>query len=150
MCTFCIIVPCCPKFSMMVSPHDQVPIEGIANIARYICRMFCPDLYEDLGPEIASTIDSWLDRFCHTFLIGNAKERASVIKNLNASIASNSWVVGDQFSLADIVLYCIISQNSSGLKILGTNIQRWMKNCSAHPLFANIPVCEVPAHPSHI
>ena len=138
----------CPNFSMIVSPHDQVPVEGIANIARYICRMYCPDLYEDLGAETASIIDSWLDRFYHTFLGGNAKERASVIRNLNASMGTNTWLVGDQFSLGDLVLYCVISQNNQGLKISGTNVDRWMKNCSKHPLLANIPMCEAPAYPS--
>lgn len=134
---------------MIVSPHDQVPIEGMANIARCICRMFCPDLYEDRGPEAASMIDSWLDRFYHTFLNGNAKERASVVRNLNASIASNTWLVGDQFSLADLLLYCVIVNNSSGLKLLGTNVQKWMKNCSQHPLLANIPMSQMPAYPSY-
>ena len=134
---------------MIVSPHDQVPVEGIANIARYICRVYCPDLYEDLGLEAASMIDSWLDRIYHTFLVGNAKERASVVRNLNTWLGSNTWLVGEQFSLADLVAYCVISQNSKGLKLLGTNVERWMKNCSQHPLLTNIPVCEVAAYPSH-
>lgn len=135
---------------MIVSPHDQVPVEGIANIARYICRMYCPDLYEDLGPEAASMVDSWLDRMYHTFLVGSAKERASVVRNLNTWLGSNTWLVGEQFSLADLVVYCVISQNSKGLKLLGTNVERWMmKNCSKHPLLTNIPVCEVAAYPSH-
>ena len=134
---------------MIVSPHDQVPVEGIANIARYICRMYCPDLYEDLGAEAASMIDSWLDRIYNTFLVGNTKERASVVRNLNTTLGSNTWLVGDQLSLADLVAYCVISQNSRGLKLLGTNVEKWMKNCSKHPLLTNIPVCEVPAYPSH-
>ena len=146
----CVTETYCPNFSMIVSPHDQIPVEGIANIARYICRMYCPDLYEGLGPEAASLIDSWLDRFYHTFLVGSAKERASVIRNLNGWLGSHTWLAGDQFSLADLVSYCVISQNSQGLKLAGTNIERWMKgNCSQHPLLANILVCEVPAYPFH-
>jgi len=133
---------------MMVAPHDQVPIEGMSNIARYLCRMFCPDLYEDLGPEVASVIDSWLDRFYQVFLVGNAKEKASVVKNLNASLGSNNWIAGDKFSLADLVLYCFICQHASGLKLLGTNVQRWKKNCSQHPLLANLPVCQISAYPA--
>lgn len=149
-CILCVAETYCPNFSMIVSPHDQVPVEGIANIARYICRMYCPDLYEDLGPEAASMVDSWLDRMYHTFLVGSAKERASVVRNLNTWLGSNTWLVGEQFSLADLVVYCVISQNSKGLKLLGTNVERWMmKNCSIHPLLTNIPVCEVAAYPSH-
>ena len=133
----------CPKVKMMVAPHDQVPIEGMGNIARYICREFCSDLYEDLGPEKASIIDCWIDRFYQALLFGNAKEKASVIKNFNASIASNPWVVGDQFSLADIVCYCVLCESSSGLK-LANNIQRWLKNCMGNPLLANLPGCYPP------
>lgn len=134
---------------MMVSPHNQTPIEGLDNIARYICRVYCPSLYEDLGPEVASVIDSWLDRFCHNFLVTSAKERASIVKNLNVSLGSNAWVVGNQFTLADLVLYCVISQNSSGLKTIGANVERWMKDCRKHPLLVNIPVCQIFAYPTH-
>jgi len=138
-----ISVDYCPKVKMMVSPHDQVPIEGMGNIARYICREFCSDIYEDLGAENASIIDSWIDRFCQALLLGNTKERASVIKNFNASIASNPWVVGDQFSLADIVCYCVLCEVSGGSKF-ANNIQRWLKNCMSNPLLANLPGCNPP------
>ena len=43
--------------SLIVSPRLQSPIKGDANIARYLCRKFAPDLYEALGENDVALID---------------------------------------------------------------------------------------------
>lgn len=127
----------CQSPTMMVSPHNQTPVEGTANIARYLCREFCPELYEGLGPENSSKIDSWLDAVSGTMLYGGSKEKTSVMRRLNSHLGSANFLVGNQMTLADIVAYVVIC-NESGQKPTG-NVKQWLKRCLAIPELADIP-----------
>ena len=112
---------------MVVSPHNQTPVEGTANIARYLCREYYPILYEEAngGIEATAQIDSWLDIVSTTLLRGSAKEKSSVLKRFNSQLGSTSFLVGNQLSLADIVAYCTLCKQP-GLKIPG-NLNQWLK-----------------------
>lgn len=122
---------------MVVSPHNQTPVEGIANIARYLCREFCSNLYEGLGAEEALKIDSWLDSVAGTLLYGSSKEKASVMRRLNSQLGSSGYLVGDYVTLADIIAFAIVG-SEPGLKPTA-NVKQWLKRCQAHPEFAGLP-----------
>ena len=115
-----------PQPVMVVSPGQQIPVEGLANISRYLSRQFCPNLYESLPPLTASQIDSWLDSLS-TYVHGNAKEKASVLRSLNATLGTSSYLVGDFPTLCDIVLCPVIKAGSK----LGNNVKTWIKRCDA-------------------
>ena len=125
----------CP--TMVVSPHNQTPVEGSANISRYVCREFCPELYEGLGLEEALKIDSWLDLASGMLLYGSSKEKASVMRRLNSHLGSASYLVGDSVTLADIVTYVTIC-SEPGLKPTA-NVKQWMKRCQALNEFLDFP-----------
>ena len=125
----------CP--TMVVSPHNQTPVEGSANISRYVCREFCPELYEGLGLEEALKIDSWLDLASGMLLYGSSKEKASVMRRLNSHLGSASYLVGDSVTLADIVAYVTIC-SEPGLKPTA-NVKQWMKRCQALNEFVDFP-----------
>ena len=110
---------------MVVSSHNQTPVEGIANIARYFCRQYCPDFYEDLGPIASSQIDSWLELVCGTLIRGTSKEKASVMRKLNSQLGSSSYLVGEFLSIADIVSYSVIC-SLHGVKPTA-NVKQWLK-----------------------
>lgn len=112
---------------MLVSPHGQTPVEGVANIGRYLCREYFPALYEEGpgGAESAGLMDSWLDSISTTLQRGSAKEKASVLRRLNAQLGSAQFLTGDEPSLADIVGFCVLSEQA-GLK-LPSNVKNWLK-----------------------
>ena len=111
----------------MVSPHNQTPVEGMANIARYLCREYIPILYEETkgGAEIAAQIDSWLDAISTTLLKGGTKEKISVVRRLNSQLGSTNYLVGSDPTLADIVAYTAMCMQP-GMK-LGGNVKEWLK-----------------------
>ena len=112
---------------MVVSAHGQTPVEGVANIGRYLCREYFPALYDE-GPncaESASLIDGWLDTVSTTLQRGSAKEKASVLRKFNAQLGSAQFLTGDQPTLADIVAYCAVCEQP-GLKLPG-NVKNWLK-----------------------
>ena len=112
---------------MVVSPHNQTPVEGIANILRYISREFSPELYEGTGLETAAKIDSWMDMIAGTLVHGGAKEKASVMRRLNSHLGSASFLAGGRLSLADIVGYVAV-RHESGLKPTA-NVKQWLQKC---------------------
>ena len=113
---------------MVITPRKHTPIEGIIPICRYLAREYCPDLFpESTNPLLASQIDSSLDSFSFSYLNGNAKEKASVLRHMNSSLGSSPYLVGTTPTLADVVYFAtLVSQ--SGLK-LGGNVKDWMKRC---------------------
>ena len=116
----------CPNVSMMVSPHNQTPVQGLANILRFLTREFCPSLYEGQGPQNASEIDSWVDTVS-MILLGDrssTKEKTSVARKLNSRLGGNGYLVGEQLSLAD--LYCYWAVCGQGAVKLTKNISDWL------------------------
>ncbi len=110
---------------MVVSPHNQTPVQEVANIARYLCRQYCPALYEDQGPMTASQIDSWLDTVTGVLLRGSSKEKTPVIRKLNSHLGSSNFLGGDIVSIADIVSYVLFA-NLEGVKPT-SNLKQWLK-----------------------
>jgi hypothetical protein len=115
---------------MIVLPYKQVPIKGIANICRYLSRQFSPGLYELFDVVKSSMVDSWLDSFSYSYINGNAKEKASVLRHMNSCLGNASYLIGDEFSLADLVIYCSLSRDSNKMP---SNVKSWMKRCHSLP-----------------
>ncbi|XP_064405735.1 aminoacyl tRNA synthase complex-interacting multifunctional protein 2-like isoform X2 [Halichondria panicea] len=128
----------CPSATMVVSPHNQTPVEGLANIARYICRQYCPALYEDQGPMAASQMDNWLEAIIGTLFRGSSKEKASVIRKLNSHVGSSSFLGGDRVSIADIISYSVLA-SLDGVKPT-SNVKKWLKRVeNSFPCLKIIP-----------
>ncbi len=116
----------CPVMTMVVSPHNQTPVQGLANILRYLIREYSPSLYEGQGAERASEIDSWLDTVTNVLLASksSAKEKASIARKMNSRLGGNGYLVGDQLSLADLVAYWAVC--GQGAIKLTNNIKDWL------------------------
>ena len=117
--------------TLMVSPHKQAVIQGEACVARYLARLVTPS-YED-NISSACEIDTWLDMSC-VFSQGNKKEKAAVLKAMNSKLGQSSWLVGNELSLADIVLWSTLHshQESSNAP---ANVKKWILNCNNHTAF---------------
>lgn len=123
---------------LMVSPAKQSVVTGEVNIARYINRILCPS-FDTADIVMATSSDEWLDVAENSLLNGNSKQKAAALKNLNTKFKKNDWLAGTEFSFVDAVMWSALhqSQQASGAP---ENIQKWLKACSALPLFRNVPL----------
>lgn len=60
--------------SVMQSPLRQAKIVGDANVGRYLCRLLCPQLYDESNIENATISDKWIDLSVQ-MTNGNKKEK---------------------------------------------------------------------------
>ena len=113
--------------SIMVNPGSQLSIQGEANVARYLARLLVP-AYDSGDITTATEIDYYVD-MATPLAHGKDKEKASVIKTLNAKLGKfNTWLVGDKLSLADIVLWSAMHQGNQATTAPG-NVKRWLDGC---------------------
>ncbi|KAL7378970.1 hypothetical protein ABVT39_021389 [Epinephelus coioides] len=114
-----------PKLQMKFSVQNMCPIEGEANVARFLFKLLSP--YPS-DPAVATLVDSWVDTAFFQLAEGSAKERAAVLRALNSALGRNPWLAGPEFSLADIACYCCVLQSGSASST-PSNVQRWIKSC---------------------
>lgn len=120
---------------LRVSPSSQTPINGESNIARYLARLLQPSYEEDL--HLACLADHWLDLASFSLIGGNSKERAAAVRSLNAHLGKKSWLVGDEASFVDAVVYSALSQTGQRSGATG-NVQNWLKACESQDRFEQI------------
>ncbi|KAM4530144.1 aminoacyl tRNA synthase complex-interacting multifunctional protein 2 isoform 1-T1 [Odontesthes bonariensis] len=114
-----------PKLQMKFNVRNMCPIEGEANVARFLFKLLAP--YPS-DPALATTVDSWVDTAFLQLAEGSSKERAAVLRALNSSLGRSPWLSGAEFSLADIACYCCLLQSGS-TSSAPANVQRWIKSC---------------------
>ncbi|XP_043957096.1 aminoacyl tRNA synthase complex-interacting multifunctional protein 2 isoform X1 [Gambusia affinis] len=114
-----------PKLEMKFSIRNMCPIEGEANVARFLFKLLAP--YPS-DPAVATLVDSWVDIAFYQLADGSSKDRAAVLRALGSALGRAPWLCGPEFSLADIAFYCCLSQNGS-TSATGANVQRWIKSC---------------------
>jgi aminoacyl tRNA synthase complex-interacting multifunctional protein 2 len=118
--------------SMMLSPNIQTAVYGEANIARYLSRLINPS-YDSMDIISATEIDNWLD-LATQIIHGNNKERAAVLRTLNARLGKCSWLVGSELSLADIMLWSALQQNKM-TQAVPSNVKKWLEACNQQTTF---------------
>lgn len=110
---------------MKFSIQNMCPIEGEANVARFLFKLLTP--YPS-DPVLATLVDSWVDMAFFQLAEGSAKEHFAVLRSLNSALGRSPWLAGSEFSLADIACYCCMLQSSSS-SAAPANVQRWVKSC---------------------
>ncbi|XP_013889542.1 aminoacyl tRNA synthase complex-interacting multifunctional protein 2 [Austrofundulus limnaeus] len=114
-----------PKLEMKFSVRNMCPIEGEANVARFLYKLLAPFPSD---PAVATLVDSWVDTAFFQLAEGSTKERAAVLRALNSALGRSPWLAGPEFSLADIACYCCVSRRGSA-PAAPANVQRWIKSC---------------------
>ncbi|XP_059897006.1 aminoacyl tRNA synthase complex-interacting multifunctional protein 2 isoform X1 [Gadus macrocephalus] len=115
-----------PKLQMKFSVRNMCPVEGEANVARFLFRLLSPDP-SDVG--LATLVDSWVDTAFFQLAEGGAKEQAAALRSLNAALGRQPWLTGPELSLADIACYCCAVRSGATAAAAPTHVQRWMKAC---------------------
>ncbi|XP_072549569.1 aminoacyl tRNA synthase complex-interacting multifunctional protein 2 isoform X1 [Salminus brasiliensis] len=114
-----------PKLQMKFNTQTMCPIEGEANVARFLFRLLGAE------PQDASTatqVDSWVDTAVFQLAEGGAKERAAVLRSLNSTLGRTPWLLGQELSLADIVCVCCVLRAGQAASA-PANVQRWLQSC---------------------
>ncbi len=119
----------------MVNPSVQTTIEGEASIARYLARQLNPS-YDSVDIVTATQIDSWLDTATQ-LVTGSAKDKAGALRTMNAKLGQSTWLMGEQLSLADIVVWSAIQQTKQG-DSAPANVKKWVDNCKNHAAFQTV------------
>lgn len=110
---------------MKFSVPSMCPIEGEANVARFLYRLLSP---EPSDAAAATLVDDWVDTaFFQLGAEGSAKGQAAALRSLNAALGRHPWLTGPELTLADVACYCCAVQ--SGVAAAPANVQRWMKAC---------------------
>ena len=114
---------------------SQRCVKGEASILRFLARAFRNDLYEEVGPAGASDIDYWIDSASTTLAHGGAKEKASVLKNLNARLGRQDFLAETgKLSIADVAMYAAL-KGSAAESTAPNNVKKWLKRRSEDELF---------------
>merc|ERR1719193_1584449 len=122
----------CP--ALMHSPKLQTRIVGDANVARYLCRILAPLLYNEDDIDAVVEIDRWIEtsvQICN----GSSKEKDSALKAMNAHLGKNDYFSNGQLTLADITLLGALFANTAHAKSLPKNLKKWFQSMSV--LFKN-------------
>ncbi len=110
---------------MKFNTQSMCPIEGEANVARFLFRLLGA---EPQDPIAATQMDCWIDTAVFLLAEGGSKERATVLRSLNAALGRSPWLLGQEFSLADIVCACCVLRAGQSTSA-PANAQRWLKAC---------------------
>ncbi|XP_024862914.1 aminoacyl tRNA synthase complex-interacting multifunctional protein 2 isoform X2 [Kryptolebias marmoratus] len=114
-----------PKLEMKFSVRNMCPIEGEANVARFLFKLLAPYPSDHAA---ATLVDSWVDTAFFQLAEGSTKERAAVLRALNSALGRSTWTAGPEFSLADVACYCCVLRSGSAASV-PANVQRWIKAC---------------------
>ncbi|NXU90571.1 AIMP2 protein, partial [Xiphorhynchus elegans] len=122
-----------PKPQMKFSIQTMCPIEGEGNIARFLFSLFG----QKYNAVTSTLIDSWVDTAMLQLQEGSSKERAAVLRSMNAALGRGSWLVGSELSLADVVAWCAL-QRTGTAHSTPANVQKWMKSCENLAPFSSV------------
>ncbi|XP_057672931.1 aminoacyl tRNA synthase complex-interacting multifunctional protein 2 isoform X2 [Corythoichthys intestinalis] len=114
-----------PKLQMKFNVQNMCPVEGEANVARFLFKLLAP-----YPSDVASAtlVDNWVDAAFFQLAEGGTKERAVVLRALNSTLGRGPWLVGREVSLADVACYCCLLLTGAASSA-PANVQRWLQSC---------------------
>jgi len=110
----------------MVDPIHDRALLGETTLARYITN-YLADIGLTNDPITDTHMDHMIDSLTTTLISGNGNEKAKVARHLNSVLSPGQWILGDRFSLVDIVVWSALSNANLNISP-HNNIQRWLSN----------------------
>lgn len=121
------------KPQMKFSVQSMCPIEGEGNIARFLFSL----LGQKYNALTSTLIDSWVDVAVFQLMEGSSKDKYSVLRLLNTALGKTSWLVGDDFTVADIVTWCAVREMGNA-NAVPVNVLKWMNACENLAPFSEV------------
>ncbi|XP_053108996.1 aminoacyl tRNA synthase complex-interacting multifunctional protein 2-like [Hemicordylus capensis] len=113
-----------PKPQIKFSIQTMCPIKREGNIARFLFSL----LGQKHSAVTATLIDSWVDTAIFQLKEGSNKEKAAMLRSMNAALGKSSWLVGSELTVANIVAWCALQQTGSA-NTVPAHVQKWLKSC---------------------
>lgn len=110
---------------MKFSVQRMCPIEGEGNIARFLFSLFG----QKHNAVTSTLIDSWIDTAIFQLKEGSSKEKAAVFRSMNSALGKSPWLVGNELTVADVVLWSVLQQTGGCSVPVPTNVHKWMRAC---------------------
>lgn len=114
-----------PKTQMKFSVQTMCPIEGEGNIARFLFSLFG----QKHNAVNSTLIDSWVDIAIFQLKEGSSKEKAAVFRSMNSALGRSPWLVGNELTVADVMLWSVLQQTGGCSAAAPANVQRWLRSC---------------------
>lgn len=118
---------------MKVNLSQQTPVIGECNIARYLARLLSPS-YDSSDALNSTRVDALVD-LADGQLTNGASQKGDFLKAVGAQLGKSQWMLGDDLTLADIVLWSAVHQSKQVGKA-PDDVRRWIDRCNQHPYFA--------------
>ncbi|NWH84375.1 AIMP2 protein, partial [Aegithalos caudatus] len=122
-----------PKPQMKFSIQTMCPIEGEGNIARFLFSL----LGQKYNAVTSTLIDSWVDTALFQLREGSSKERAAVLRSMDAALGRSPWLVGTELTVADVVAWCALRQ-AGAAGAAPAAVLRWMRCCENLAPFSSV------------
>lgn len=116
-----------PKTQMKFSVQRMCPIEGEGNIARFLFSLFG----QKHNAVNLTLIDSWVDTAEFQLKEGSSKDKAAVLGAMNSALGRSAWLVGDELTVADVVLWAALQQAGGCGAPVPANVQKWLRACES-------------------
>lgn len=123
-----------PKTQMKFSVQRMCPIEGEGNIARFLFSLFG----QKHSAVNLTLIDSWVDTAIFQLKEGSSKEKAAVFGSMNSALGKSPWLVGNELTVADVVLWSVLRQAGGGSMPVPPTVQKWMRACENLAPFSTV------------
>ncbi|XP_047635470.1 aminoacyl tRNA synthase complex-interacting multifunctional protein 2 isoform X1 [Phacochoerus africanus] len=114
-----------PKTQMKFSVQTMCPIEGEGNIARFLFSLFG----RKQDAVSLTLMDSWVDTAIFQLKEGSSKEKAAVFRSMNSALGKSPWLVGNELTVADVVLWSALRQTGACGAAVPASVQKWMGAC---------------------
>ncbi|KAI7859200.1 hypothetical protein BDC45DRAFT_497121 [Circinella umbellata] len=99
--------------------------DGVTTICKYLASKTQPELLGD-GKENQAEIEAWSSWALTAFKGVPSKELNAALQKLNEHLLGRTFLVGNQISLADLIVFAHVHQISKNLRVKSTpNVLRW-------------------------
>lgn len=110
---------------MKFSVQTMCPIEGEGNIARFLFSLFG----RKQDAVSLTLMDSWVDAAVFQLKEGSGREKAAVFRSMNSALGKSPWLVGNELTVADVVLWSALRQTGACGAVVPASVQKWMGAC---------------------
>ncbi|KAI9493498.1 hypothetical protein BDB00DRAFT_823316 [Zychaea mexicana] len=100
-------------------------VDGITTICKFLASKTKPELLGD-GKENQAEVEEWSNWATTTFKSAASKEVHAALQKLNGHLTTRTFLVSNQLSLADLIVFAHVHHVSKNLRVTTTpNVLRW-------------------------
>jgi len=119
-----------PTTELLCAPATFIPIYGEVNVLRHFSRIGPNEYAYETTSHDDVQINSILD-LCHLLVsVTTARDRQSILWQLNGVLGNGKFFGGSVFNISDLAISSAIKQLSISAKDISPNLTKWLKSVS--------------------